>query len=226
VKLRERIINSAYELFSGKGYEQTTIEDIVQQTGCSKGGFYYHFQSKEEILEVIINNYISELEMYYGQIVSDERAAFLDRFNAVFRVISQYKLKQLIEWPKVNNVFAFAGNDRILRQLEKQFKTVTTGAYSAIIRKGKVQGAVKTEHPEILAELCTREILWIFEAAVKLVLHNDGENRVLFGDLLDFSEGLISHALGLTDRKVEFRAVALSFLRTAENYYLANKERY
>lgn len=224
MELKDRIINSAYELFSVKGYEKTTIGEIIKQADCSKGGFYHHFKSKEEILEVIVSNYIYALSKYFENIVSNDEDSFIDKFNAVFVVISQYKLKQLEEWSKANNIFFFKGNDKILRQLEKQFKIATTRTYFDVLSNGKEQGIINVEYPEILAELCTREILWVYEAAGKLIDSNDVKDQDMFEKLLDFSEELISHVLGLKKYEVKFKDEALSYLQKARQYYLAYRE--
>lgn len=50
----EKIIITAARLFSEKGYEQTSIQDILDALKLSKGGLYHHFKSKEEILEAVM----------------------------------------------------------------------------------------------------------------------------------------------------------------------------
>ncbi|MBP5385303.1 MAG: TetR/AcrR family transcriptional regulator [Lachnospiraceae bacterium] len=51
---RTEILNAAEELFGIKGYEQTTTVDIMNKVGIAKGTLYYHFTSKEEILDALI----------------------------------------------------------------------------------------------------------------------------------------------------------------------------
>ncbi|MCR5267928.1 MAG: TetR/AcrR family transcriptional regulator [Lachnospiraceae bacterium] len=51
---REEILDAAEELFVTKGYEQATTVDIMQKVGIAKGTLYYHFTSKEEILDALI----------------------------------------------------------------------------------------------------------------------------------------------------------------------------
>ena len=46
----QRILEIAFHLFTTKGYEKTSIQDIVDALGMSKGAIYHHFKSKEEIL--------------------------------------------------------------------------------------------------------------------------------------------------------------------------------
>ena len=44
---RERLLESAKTLFSQRGYYATSVEDIVESAGLSKGAFYFYFKSKE-----------------------------------------------------------------------------------------------------------------------------------------------------------------------------------
>ena len=47
---KEIIINAAWELFQEKGYEETTLKDIIERSGTSRGAFYHNFRSKEDVL--------------------------------------------------------------------------------------------------------------------------------------------------------------------------------
>ncbi|MBC3345273.1 TetR/AcrR family transcriptional regulator [Pseudomonas sp. SWRI196] len=51
---RERIVAEADRLFYERGYELTSFSDIADAVGISRGNFYYHFKSKDEILDAVI----------------------------------------------------------------------------------------------------------------------------------------------------------------------------
>jgi AcrR family transcriptional regulator len=51
---RERLLESAKILFSQKGYYATSVEDIVESAGLSKGAFYFYFKSKEELFKSLV----------------------------------------------------------------------------------------------------------------------------------------------------------------------------
>ncbi|WP_226579058.1 TetR/AcrR family transcriptional regulator [Halobacillus litoralis] len=57
--LRETIIQTSLELFDRHGFHGVTVNQIVQASNTSKGGFYHHFQSKEELLFVIHDTFIT-----------------------------------------------------------------------------------------------------------------------------------------------------------------------
>lgn len=52
---RARIIKAALAVFSRKGFESTSVEEICLAAGYSKGGFYFHFRSKDELLAAILD---------------------------------------------------------------------------------------------------------------------------------------------------------------------------
>lgn len=60
-----RIVSAAWKLFYDKGYDDTTIEDIVWESGTSKGSFYHYFESKDALLSslsYLFDNKYEELE--------------------------------------------------------------------------------------------------------------------------------------------------------------------
>lgn len=66
-KLKESIIQKGSDLFQVKGFTQTSIQDIVETLGVTKGTFYYYFTSKEELLMEINARYINDvLEKQYA----------------------------------------------------------------------------------------------------------------------------------------------------------------
>lgn len=63
--MKRRIVDAAWELFYEKGYDDTTVEDIIKLSDTSKGSFYYYFGSKDSLLDTlstILDEYYAELE--------------------------------------------------------------------------------------------------------------------------------------------------------------------
>ena len=56
---REELIDCAQRLFLAQGYEKTTINEVIAATGLSKGAFYHHFRSKEDLLAAV--NYMDRV---------------------------------------------------------------------------------------------------------------------------------------------------------------------
>lgn len=60
-KIRESVLNAADHLFYVKGFSVTSFADIADKAGVPKGNFYYYFQSKDELLEAVVDRRIEEL---------------------------------------------------------------------------------------------------------------------------------------------------------------------
>ncbi|RWR15256.1 TetR/AcrR family transcriptional regulator [Siminovitchia fortis] len=57
---KTEILNAAEMLFTAKGYSETTVNDILREVGIAKGTFYYYFQSKEEVMDAIVQRFIDK----------------------------------------------------------------------------------------------------------------------------------------------------------------------
>ena len=51
--VKGRIVAAAWQLFYEKGYNGTTVDDIIDLSGTSKGSFYYYFNTKDELLNTL-----------------------------------------------------------------------------------------------------------------------------------------------------------------------------
>ena len=58
-KTKDRIVEAALQLFEMHGYHAVTVDNIVQKSGTSKGGFYHSFKSKDELLYTIHDSFIT-----------------------------------------------------------------------------------------------------------------------------------------------------------------------
>lgn len=59
-KRKKELLKIAYQMFVQKGYEETSINDIIAEAHIAKGTYYYYFQSKEDTLEEVINMMITD----------------------------------------------------------------------------------------------------------------------------------------------------------------------
>lgn len=76
---RREILIAARELFVKKGYEQTTVNDILKIVDIAKGTFYYYFDSKEEVLEAIILDIVEEGAIRAENILKDKSIPLVNR---------------------------------------------------------------------------------------------------------------------------------------------------
>lgn len=102
VRKRE-ILLVARELFITKGYEQTSVNDILKIVDIAKGTFYYYFSSKEEVLEAIIVDIVEEGARKGKEILKDKSIPLVNRI--MFAIMAQAS--------------EFEGSDKIKEELHK-----------------------------------------------------------------------------------------------------------
>jgi AcrR family transcriptional regulator len=69
---KAELIDAAEELFREKGYEQTSVSDIVKKIDVAQGTFYYYFKSKDDILDAVIDHYIDNSRKAVERLAADE----------------------------------------------------------------------------------------------------------------------------------------------------------
>lgn len=79
---REEILNAAHTLFTTKGFQPTTMEDILKVVGIAKGTLYYHFPSKEQILKALILRIVGQVEQRARELAASSAPA-LDKLKAI-----------------------------------------------------------------------------------------------------------------------------------------------
>ncbi len=92
---KEKIIKSALKLIKEKGYDAVKVSDITLDAGVSKGAFYIHFKSKEDLIEQQINFYYDDFVLGKEKSKYDRLKHFLDES---IKHIKDNGLKMCQEW--------------------------------------------------------------------------------------------------------------------------------
>lgn len=118
-KRKQYLVQKAHELFIKKGYHATSIQNLLDHSGISKGSFYNYFSSKSELLKAVLYSIHDQLDEEREAILMDEDPSDLHVFikQVVFTMqfIRKHRLPQLIEE-------AVVSNEPELRALVKQWK--------------------------------------------------------------------------------------------------------
>ena len=77
-RARESICAAARRLFAQKGYEATTMRDIVAGSGMSKGAIYHHFRSKQEVLRSVVEDECRYLDEYFAGLAAQSQVPVRD----------------------------------------------------------------------------------------------------------------------------------------------------
>ncbi|WP_391205292.1 TetR/AcrR family transcriptional regulator [Psychrobacillus sp. L4] len=120
-KKKRNVIDKAYELFIEKGYHATSIQDILNHSGISKGSFYNYFSSKSELFKAVFNLIQENLQMERDKLLIGENIhdmnIFREQISLMMELNKRNKLNQLID-------DVIVSSDPELIKYIKQFKFI------------------------------------------------------------------------------------------------------
>lgn len=145
------ILDVAFRQFMEKGYEHTSIQDIIDHLGgLSKGAIYHHFKSKEDILVAVTERMTQESNRMLARIRDRTGLSGRDKLKMIF--------KESISRPVQNDIFTvapdFHNNPKLLFSLlHDTIEEAAPNYIEPIIEQGIADGSIKTDYPKQLAEL-------------------------------------------------------------------------
>lgn len=154
---KNKIINAAAKLFSEKGYEETTMQDIMLLSGLSKGAIYHYFKSKQEILDYHIN-YQKELVTNYLKSLVENPA-----------LTAKQKFENIIDYLCFNeSLLELTGNgwaEKIpfaLLDTLRNSLNVLSGYIAEILQQGNINKEFNCAHPKEISEILVLLIdIWL-----------------------------------------------------------------
>ena len=90
---RQQLLNAAWKLFYKKGYQNTTMEDILKEAHCSKGRFYYYFHAKAELLDSMYELFDEKYEEFYQSI--DKTRGSFEQLLALNQFMFEFMSRQI-----------------------------------------------------------------------------------------------------------------------------------
>ena len=183
-KTKRKIFETSMKLFAEKGYEATSIEEITATVGVAKGTLYYHFSSKEEIFNFLVEEGIKLLQNSID-IKTAKRSNYIDKIKAI--VLIQIKIVAKYEDIITILLSQFWGNEdrnkrcqnQVYEYINKIEKIVQEG-----IEKGEIKnGDARAIASEIYGLICSTLIYKKREGAEMdiMKLYHEYENTVING---------------------------------------------
>ena len=143
------ILDVSTRLFSEKGYDDTSLQDIINETKLSKGAIYHHFSSKEDILKAIFHRLGNENAEIFAKIRDDSRLSGIEKLRKIFQteVFHSNQSVLLTVSPCLLN------NPRFLAmQIEQIYELIAPQFVEPILTEGVKDGSINIENPHEIAE--------------------------------------------------------------------------
>ena len=139
--VKRRIVDAAWKLFYEKGYDDTTVDDIIKLSDTSKGSFYYYFGSKDSLLDTlstILDEYYLELEKeLQPEMNSFDKLMYL---NYKAHTFMEEKIDVALLSSMYSTQLTAKGNRNLLDQNRVYYRLV-----SMIVEEGRMRNQISRE---------------------------------------------------------------------------------
>ena len=189
------IVSVAFRKFMEKGYEHTSIQDIIDNLGgLSKGAIYHHFKSKEDILMAVMDRMTAGSNRMLKDIRDRKGLSGKEKLKAIF--------KESIKRPVQDDIFTvapdFHNNPKLLFSImHDTIENAVPNYILPIIRQGIADGSIETDYPEQLAEL----ILLVANIWMNPMIFNSSEEET-YRKYMVFCQMMESFGLDVADSEL------------------------
>ena len=146
---KNEILDVAGKLFAVKGYDATSTNDILKEIGIARGTLYYHFRSKEDILDAMIERMTVSLVAKAGQIAGKKDVPVLQRLTMMMAALNVnndlgHEIMEQVHKPQ---------NALMHQKMQERLLAGVNPIVTGLIEEGIAQGICRTDYPAEVAEM-------------------------------------------------------------------------
>ncbi len=208
---RKEILDAAQRLVYTKGYEQMSIQDILNELQISKGAFYHYFNSKGDLLEALIERMVQDVEPLILPIVHDPQLSAFEKMQGLFDASARWKTARKDFLMSLLRVW-YADENALVRHktYTRMLKYISTWL-TAIIRQGIAEGVMATPHPDQIGQMVLVLMENMGDKFMELLLADTNDANSLqraielasaYNDTLERMLGAASGSLNLVDEAI------------------------
>ena len=170
-KTKRKIFETSMKLFAEKGYEATSIEEITATVGVAKGTLYYHFSSKEEIFNFLVEEGIKLLQNSID-IKTAKFSNYIDKIKAIILI----QIKIVAKYEDLITIFLsqFWGNETRNKTCKKHILSYIS-KIEEIVQEGMDKGEIKKGNVQVIAS----EIYGLIASSLVYKIRNNKEIDIM-----------------------------------------------
>jgi len=199
------ILETAWQLFSEKGFDHTSVNDIVESAGISKGAFYHYFTSKNEMLRALSEHHNRQRLEKLIPIFEDEKLSGIEKINKWLNAAQTWKVENFKTFIDVSRVIYNDENVQLRMSMADMRMRLFSPWIAKVIEQGVKEGTFDTAYPKETAEV----FMWVSngfgEISSKLLvaLGQRPENRKLIDNYVEVFFSSLDSLLGAPDGSIE-----------------------
>lgn len=153
---KREFLETAIDMFIEKGYEVTSINHILKKMNITKGSFYYHFESKDDLLNQIIDLFLEDIRTIADKVEKSDCSA-LEKLKMLALKVMTYRNNQEKLYKDLYEMNQKEGNELLNTRYHQKANGLYGDIIKNIIKQGKKEGVFNpvdlVETPEVFLEI-------------------------------------------------------------------------
>ncbi|MBS0234163.1 MAG: TetR/AcrR family transcriptional regulator [Proteobacteria bacterium] len=204
---RSEFLEHALATFLTRGYDKTSLNDIIAESGASKGAFYHYFPSKEALLEALADRVARQAFEAVNHVVHAPDLNPLARLNAFLAASRQFKLETASQGWRVFAALFSDENQFLYQRITHAWETLFRPTVTELIAAGVAEKVFDTFDPEGVGDILQRLVSSTYPIVAAALNAKTIEERrqaiSLFQRRLRLHGIAIDRLLGLSDESIK-----------------------
>jgi len=194
---KAQIYQAALTCFSRKGYHRTTMDDIVAESGLSKGTLYWYFKGKKELFLSLFQELMDQFGQTWESIVADEEASATDKLLASMAFFRSELGEMVPFFGVMMEVYALTRHDEDVEGIIREFYEPYLNMMARVIEEGIASGEFHVESVRAMALV----VMTLFDGIVLAM--GTGLWQGDWNEVMDAVEELVLHGLGVEGKRAD-----------------------
>src|SRR5262249_55160655 len=165
---RDAFVDAAQRLIQIQGYEQMSIQDVLDELDTSRGAFYHYFDSKVALLEAVAERMVEVATAEMAPVADDPDRSAVQQLEGVFGGLARWKAERKELLLALMRVW-LSDENAIVREKVRQLTAIRlTPLLARIVRQGNAEGVFRTGSAEHAASVLVSLVLGANEMASRL----------------------------------------------------------
>jgi AcrR family transcriptional regulator len=164
-----------------KGYEQVSIQDVLDEVGASRGAFYHYFSSKTDLLEAVVTRIVDTALASVAPVLDDPALDAAAKLEGLFGGIAQWKMERTELMLALVRVWLCDENTLLRDKMWRRLDLCLAPVLARIVEQGDAEGVFSVSSPAATAQVIVALLHGLNDTAVRLFLER-GEGGATLAD--------------------------------------------
>jgi AcrR family transcriptional regulator len=165
---KEAFVEAAMRLMQARGWEQTSVQDVLDQVEASRGAFYHYFDSKQALLEAVIERLVDAGLGAAEPVVEDQGLPAIPKLTRFFGGIGRWKTERKALVLELLKVWISDDNAIVREKFRRSAAARMVPLLSRVVKQGMDEGTFTATSPEETARILVMLLLGFQEVATDM----------------------------------------------------------